>query len=531
MKARTTHAVLLSLIVIAGAAATDAHAQSNTDRLQEMHGVMLPRIDSNVDDISDDTSEIKGIVEAVQAAMTGLGNQMSEVLSSVTNMSASVDTVTTEVSAMSSKISSFETVLNSIPSLDARMAGIEVTLGEMETTLSQLSSSMSGLEGAETDGSADTIADLITRIDQMSADISTFDERLADVESSLVSIQDSVDLVADLVITSETGTASSSGGDGSIRAGTAEQTVTTFDYKRTGDSGEKDSLTFYTLDMSFACGKDVAIDSVEMDIAFDHEGPDADEYLFWDADIQRPHDAVNFVMADGRELYHNQFEFTENMYTEVKQNRLDFGHKSVKSDQRLLFATQLYDAAFDPDGVWLDGNPTDETTLFIGNSTRGTEVDLYTVRVNWISSDGNPGCTITFGDRPDGILGVTTQKTLTYDADVEETGKIRKDFVNMVHCSDATEIIGMSTDTFEDERWDDSLNKFAKMYLTVQDGDEEPDTELTFDNNGVVELVPGNSYPAFDGNLEIRGKVPGAENLIVEIDYLTTPSGQCTITR
>ena len=37
MKATTIHALLLSLVVMAGVAATDAYAQSNTERLQDIH--------------------------------------------------------------------------------------------------------------------------------------------------------------------------------------------------------------------------------------------------------------------------------------------------------------------------------------------------------------------------------------------------------------------------------------------------------------------------------------------------------------
>ena len=526
MKATTTHALLLSLIVMAGVAATDAYAQSNTERITEMHGTLLPDIEDSIEDVSEDTSAIQGIVEAIQAAITGLGEQMSEVAASVSEMTTSVNTVTTEVSEINSKISSFESTLDNIPVLNMRIGAMERTLASIDartTTINEALTTMNTTLG--TLGTSDAAAAPVapSTDPDLSVEISQLSARLLAMSDRLDRIQVTLDQVADQ--TSDTTTPS----DGRIRSGITKTTIDTYEYKRHGDATTADDKTYYELDMVFSCNKDVAIDNVELDIAF---GATA-EYLSHGSTVATRD--INFIMVDGRELYHNKFQFstTPTDLTTLNLDQLEFKNKQVDADDNLLFRTQLYDARFVPAGTLASDQTDLANNLLIkdSNSTDTGHIDLYTVSVNWISSDGNPGCSIRVGEGGAETTGLSSKLPLVYEASVEarDDGRTLRDFSDTIVCTDIAEITSVTTDTKVDERWGENLNSYATLRMTIlNDGDTDVDATYRMLHTGLTVLIDGED-PQFDGRLKIDGRVPVAESLLVTINYESTANGVCTI--
>lgn len=522
MKATTTHALLLSLVVMAGVAATDAYAQSNTERITEMHGTMLPDIEDSVEDISEDTSAIQGIVEAIQAAITGLGEQMSEVAASVSEMTTSVNTVTTEVSEINSKISSFESTLDNIPVLNMRIGAMERTLASIDartTTINEALTTMNTTLG-ELGTSNATAPPVAPSTDpDLSVEISQLSARLLAMSDRLDRIQVTLDQVADQ--TSGTDTPS----DGRIRSGTSTAEINTYDYKSDGEKHTVDSKDYYELDMTFSCNKDVAIDSVELEIAF----ADDDEYLSHSSVTFADRD-INFIMVDGRELFHNKFQYSSDttMFTVINLDKLEFKNKRVDTDDNLLFRTQVYDARFTAAGAH-STTATDAPLIGNSNRTDGQHTELYTVSVNWISSEGNPGCSIRVGEGGAETTGLTSKLPLVYEASVEarDDGRTLRDFSDTIVCSDIAEITSVTTDTKVDERWDASLNNYATMRMTIlNDGDTDVDATYRMLDTGLTVLIDGED-PQFDGRLMIDGRVPTAESLLVTINYESTANGEC----
>ena len=497
MKATTIHALLLSLVVMAGVAATDAYAQTNTERLQDIH---------------EDTSIIKGIVDSIQSTLSTFAEQIDGLVASMTS-------VETSVTDMSSKISGFETTI------DTRLTG-------METTLSEISSSLAAGSGDDGDSTLTTAAlnDLINGISRINA-------RLGDIENRMTVLEIELTGVATQVSTPTPTTTTPARGN--LVENTIQKDITVYNYEQSGKMrSDRNSFNYYDLDLTFSCNNDVFVDNVRM-IQRISPADNVDEYLNRGAvytgtgNAETEPDGINYVQVEGRNLYHNWFLVSGDDHIEYNPSLQDFDNMALRSNQALSFETRVYDGNFTDAGEYV----TTGGTNLIEHAPKPTPRDdddtnepreLYTLEVTYRTYYLNTSCSLNFGTAGSSVFNVDTASTLTFGTTIEDSTSILKDFEDVIDCGgNPVEITGVTTATVDE--WNDSISSFAKMYMTVEDGvdDDNPDATFTFDSAGRAELSEGD-YPAFgNSDLKVHGTLPAAEGLLVSIEYLSVSANVC----
>ena len=500
MKATTIHALLLSLVVMAGVAATDAYAQTNTERLQDIH---------------EDVPVIKGIVEAIQSALATFGEQIDGLVASMTS-------VETSVTDMSSKISGFETTI------DTRLTG-------METTLSEISSSLASGSGVDGDSTLTTAAlnDLINGISRINA-------RLGDIENRMTVLEIELTGVATQVSTPTPTTTTPARGN--LVENTIQKDITVYNYEQSGKMrSDRNSFNYYDLDLTFSCNNDVFVDNVRMIQRLAEDG--SEQYLKRNADYTNnaevEPDGINYVQVEGRNLYHNWFLVSGDDHIEYNPSLQDFDNMALRSNQALSFETRVYDGNFTTDAGMYDPPPvaatgTERLIEYAPKPTPRDDDDtnepreLYTLEVTYRTYYLNTSCSLNFGTAGSSVFNVDTSSTLTFGTTIEDSTSILKDFEDVIDCGgNPVEITGVTTATVDE--WNDSISSFAKMYMTVEDGvdDDNPDATFTFDSAGRAELSEGD-YPAFgNSDLKVHGTLPAAEGLLVSIEYLSVSANVC----
>ncbi len=504
MKATTIHALLLSLVVMAGVAATDAYAQSNTERLQDIH---------------EDSSIIKGIVEAIQSALTTLGEQIDGLVESMTS-------VETSVNDMSSKISGFETTI------DTRLTGVEMRLSE-------ISSEVSGLS-VVSNGTGDSTLTTVALNDLING-ISRINDRLSGIERDVDFLQAQVASVADQVSAPAPTPTPITPQRGSLVESTIQKDVTAYNYKQSGQKkSDRNSYNYYDLDLTFSCNNDVFIDNVKMIQRLAEDG--SEQYLKLNAvhagtgASETEPNGINYVQVEGRNLYHNWFLVSGDDHIEYNPSSQDFDNMALRSNQALSFETRVYDGNFTTAGVYNTATLTVNDTLMIADAPKPERIDrvltdssieLYTLEVTYRTYFLNTSCSLNFGKGSSSGFNVDTVSTLNFGANVEESTSILKKFDNTIDCSgNPVEITSLTTGISED--WNDSISSFAKLYLTVEDGvdDDQPDATFEFDSDGTATLSDGD-YPSFsNADLKVHGTLPG-DGLLISLEYLSVSANVC----
>lgn len=502
MKATTIHALLLSLVVMAGVAATDAYAQTNTERLQDIH---------------EDVPVIKGIVEAIQSALATFGEQIDGLVASMTS-------VETSVTDMNSKISGFETTI------DTRLTG-------METTLSEISSSLAAGSGDGGDSTLTTAAlnDLINGISRINARLGEIENRMLNLEVELIGVATQVSTPTPTTTTPARG---------NLAESTVQKDVTAYNYQKSGQKkSDRNSFNYYDLDLTFSCNNDVFIDNVRM-IQRISPADNVDEYLnraavYTDGSEIAPdgptNESINYVQVEGRDLYHNWFLVSGSDHIEYNPASQDFDNMALRSNQALSFETRVYDGNFTTAGEYDPGGAAG-TLRLIEHAPKPTPRDnaiaepkeLYTLEVTYRTYYLNTSCSLNFGKAGSSGLNVDTASTLIFGTTIQETSSILKDFDDTIDCGgNPVEITGVTTSIVDE--WNDSISSFAKMYLTVEDGvdDDNPDATFTFDSQGRAELSEGD-YPVFgNSDLKVHGTLPAAEGLLISLEYLSVSANVC----
>ncbi len=503
MKATTIHALLLSLVVMAGVAATDAYAQSNTERLQDIH---------------EDSSIIKGIVEAIQSALTALGEQIDGLVESMTS-------VETSVNDMSSKISGFETTI------DTRLTGVEMKLSEISSEVSGLSV----VSNSTGDSTLTTVAlnDLINGISRINERLSGIEQDVDFLQVQVASVAEQVSAPAPAPPTPATPQR------GNLAENTIQKDITAYNYKQSGQKkSDRNISNYYDLDLTFSCNNDVFIDNVRM-IQRISPAADEDEYLNRAAvygptvaDEKEPN-GINYVQVSGRDLYHNWFLVSGDDHIEYNPSSQDFNNMALRSNQVLSFETRVYDGNFSAAGK-LDPDEATGGALLIAEAPRPTPkddtmdepIELYTLEVTYRTYYLNTSCSLNFGKAGSSGFNVDTASTLSFGANITEN-KILNDFRNIIDCGgNPVEITGLTTGISED--WSESITSFAKLYLTVEDGvdDDQPDATFTFDSDGTATLSDGD-YPSFgNADLKVHGELPG-DSLLISMEYLSVSANVC----
>ena len=527
MKSKTTTAVLLSLLAVAGLAVNDAYAQSNTERLVSIDE-NAESIKGTVEGIAEDTDALSTMVSAIQDTLSGMADTLTGIMNAITGVQTSVDSVAMDVTQVNSKIDGIETTLASLSGLDARLASID-----------------DRINGLANDGMNDQILQVLT------STVTNTNDRLEQVINKLDAIElalASVDIkVGDI---SKTPAAPRPGNI--LLSGESELNVNSYHYNQYGDPTTDRGANFYELEMTFACNNDVFIETVELFLDpipsspaeyLSRYGADPTSTTEWDAVLN------NYVKVDGRDLYNNKLPVGGGNYAEFHRTA-DFNNQQLRAGDRLEFESILYDGEFitatgihqtqpsngngaiggDPPTALTDA-ANNEYLIYNSNKTKrgesGNNNALYEINIDWFSYTSGTTCSLSFGTGSAVGPGLTKSDTLSYGVatDPAKDEDTIKPYSDTIDCGgDPVEITDITAGTGDDWR----LASFADLLITI--GQNEHDLEFDaeaeepeFEN--IDEVLP---LHVGGEDITISGKI-AVKNLLLTLHYNTVAGAECVV--
>lgn len=531
METKTTYVLLLSCVMAAGVAAYDAHAQTNSERLES---------------IDDTTSALEGTVAAIQAAIASLGAQISNVLDGIADLQMSVDGIDDKVAGVETSISSMSDTVDSsassINSLADTVSGLETRISGLEGAL------MNGGTGGATDLSSieEALAGMLIANSQVRNDIAELNNRLVTIQAELGTVSEEVK--------------QPDAGPAVFVESTTDRLVTAIDYLRSGDDTTVNQETYYDLVMTFTCDNDVYLKTAKITPAFKYNDATAannQEYLSR-ADNRAETGATtilqNTITTEGRTLYDNKFNPSggnapTSTFVYINPGE-SFNNRLLKTTDKLEIKSRVYDGNFTRTaGANLVNTETDRgnlydsaitlpdphagaTHMFIKDATRdttkGQNVDLYTLAVDWVATQSTTNCSISFGSTGT-TPGLTKSGTFNYGVNLDDASTTLRTFMDYFSCGgEPLEITEVTTGT--GTPWNESLNKFASLEMTVS-GKDTPSITYKLNMDGTLGEDDGQLPSSSGDSIKIDGRVPSAQGLIVELKYKTVSGATCGVSQ
>ena len=528
MKSKTTTAVLLSLLAVAGLAVNDAYAQTNTDRIISIDE-NAESIKDTVEGIADDTDALSTMVSAIQDTLSGMVDTLTSIMNAVTGVQTSVDSVAMDVTQMNSKIIGIETTLMGLSGLDDRLASIDSRINNLAS--SGMNDQILQVLTSTVTNTNDRLEQVINKLDAIQAGLESANIRIAEIESTPTTPRPGNILLS----------------------GESELNVNSYHYNQYADPTTDRGANFYELEMSFACNNDVFVESVELFLDPTRDTPY--EYLKrytsppglgnteWNNVLN------NYVKVDGRDLYNNKLPTGGGNYAEFRQTA-DFDNQRLRAGDSLQFESLLYEGEFvKATGIHqtqpgtgnggLGGDPlpalsdaaNNEYLIHNSNKTKrgesGNNNALYEINVEWFSYISGTTCSISFGGASAVGPGLTKSDTLSYgvSTDPANAEDVIKRYSDTIDCGgNPVEITDITAGTGADWR----LASFSDVFITVGSNEYElkfdADTEEPeFEN--IDEVLP---LHVGGEDITISGKI-AVENLLLTLHYNTVSDAECTV--
>lgn len=579
MEFKTTYALLLSLVVMAGAVTTDAFAQSNTERLESIDDTtdaiesMVTALKTAVDSLATSIASISEMLTSMDAKIDGIGTNVGSVSTAVSDLSTKTSGIETSVSGMDMKLTDVQGKVDSISSAIT-------SFSDIQTSIMLLTAKVDTLENSLTDDNiASNVAANTDAINTLSAQVIANDASIRDalntIQSSLGNIEAKLGVVSEKVETRQTTTTTTA--DGTFIDTDTDKEVTTYDFARLGKKTTDSGFDYYDLNLSFTCTEDVRLRSAEVVKASDdneyltrgaiYVEPAADgvENRPYGGTNTKPNLGINYVKVEGTNLYNNWYAVSPINYEE-SNSKESFANRLLRAGDSLPFEARLYDGMFtkhNGTGEWdgTTGSPaivstdngkivmtskiayrvttalTDATTVHDGHlmqliqKDRDTAKKIYTVQVDWVSIKSGTQCSLNFGTGGSAV-GFTNSITEIFTVNIEDPDATLKKFDTNLDCGGhPVQITEVKATPVGD--WSDDFATLANLYLTIQDGinDDTPDVHYRYVENGEV-TAQGDSddLPPSYGNAELRlhGDIPPQiSNLVISLKIDTLPDVNC----
>lgn len=469
----TTYKTLLLAVMVAGAAtiASEAHAQTNTQRIES--------IQESTDSILDIVTPISSALASIQSSIDALAASLSD----ISDLSDDLSTVTESSARVESAISGYGPTLNSIVSAVQLNAA---TLSDLSSIMAGMSTDIASIRASLVDGDDSGLAqsiDVLTSTVNRN-EINTSD-RLDAIEEAISRLEAKLD--------STPSTVSPAG----LTRDSVTYEVTTYTYKSQGEKRTIGGTDVYELELTFSCDGPVSIDEVSTDIT---------SSVRWIITNPLPTRTTpeNYLEVERQELYHSRFETSPGLY-QVYNRAFDFGLEQLSVGQTLDF----------------DSQQTESGTV-ISDSTRAAYQRGYTITVDYL---GDRSTTCSFGGTGNIGTGALPKSGSLLVAPAVEGPSSIKTFSADITCDDdpveITEITAQVVDG-----WSTGLAGFSKFRLTHLDSNQVVD--IGFANDGT--LMPY-SYPISFHSEDIRvsGTIASSEDvtLLIEVRYNTVAGGSC----
>ena len=463
----TTYKALLLAVMVAGAAtiASEAHAQTNTERLVS--------INENTDSILDIVTAISTALGSIQDSIDTLTSSLSSDLSTVTESSARVE----------SAISGFGPTLNSI------VSGVQLnaaTLNDLSNIMAGMSTDIASIQASLVD---DGDGGLAQSIDVLTSTVNrneiTTSDRLDAIEAAINRLEAALDSTP------------SSVSPAGLTRGSETYEVTTYTYKSQGEKRTISGTDVYELDLTFSCNGPVSIDEVSTDIS---------NSVTWIITNSIPTRATpeNYLEVERQELYNSRFETSPGLY-QVYNRAVDFGLEQLSVGQELNFESRQT-----------------ESGTRINDATRTAYHTGYTITVDYL---GDRSTTCSFGGVGSPSTGsLPRSSSLLLAPDVGGPSTIQTFSVDVTCDDDPVEITRMTATVVDG--WSPSLAIFSEFELTHLGSDRVVD--IGFANDGTLESY-NYPIAFHSEDIRISGTIASSDDvtLLVEIDYNTVADGSC----
>lgn len=551
MKVKTFHALLLSVVMIAGAMTiNDAFAQTNTERLSTV-----------VDTTSDTNSRVVQLTEIWNnfgSQFTPITDALNMVAAEITTISGEISDLSDDVMATSAKVDTLEDKLDDYATTRASdSAELQAQIESLSEALPDIQNKISTLAGDA------SVGDLADKVDSIATQLNEFSGTLATIQNEVESIQGELGLVKETAQT-VVGMAPDQ-----LTNHELEQEVKLAWYAHRLDKPDADNK--YETEYHFTCESDVFIGTVSSDIGEGGEeaadtnalGTNGITFKYTistegetfndltDATVDNPvyrnfpdgtteSDAT--LSVGGNVLFDSMFTGTGSPTPAIVYNsEYDFELMELKAGKLLTFKSATKAAGTDTvtNALYRYANTTLNTANATGIATGGTalanlgvdsnignatkaqlgDATVYTVTVNYYSEVADPKCKITPAD----VAPLdNVDQILFISPDISSTGVLAK-YNAEVDCDlNAVRI----TDVTADLTGAAGFNNFVTMELKVGD---DTKAEFTFANNTSM-LTEKYSYPIeFEAaNLKIEGDTTTGSGLVIQFTYDTVDGGECT---
>ncbi len=466
----TTYKALLLAVMVAGAAtiASEAHAQSNTERLVS---------------INENTDSILDIVTTISSALASIQSSLDTLATSLSDLSGDLSTVTESSARVESAISGFGPTLNTIASgvqtNAATLSDLSNIMAGMSTDIASIQASL-GEDGDS--GLAESIDVLTSTVNRNEIRIS---DRLDAIEAAISSLE------------AKQGSTSSSVSTAGLTRDSVTHEVTTYTYKSQGEQRTISGKNVYELDLTFSCDGPVSIDEVSTNIS---------NSVLWIITNSAPSASTseNYLEVERQYLYNSRFETSPGQY-QVYNRAVDFGLEQLSVGETLDFESRQT-----------------ERSEEISTATRTAYQRGYTITVEYL---GDRSTTCSFGGTGNtGTGSLPESGSLLVAPSVGGPSTIKSFSVDITCDDDPVEITGMTAQVASG--WSSGLAGFSTFKLTHLDSNKE--VNIGFADDGTLKSY---DYPiAFHSeDIRISGNIASSDDvtLLIELDYNTVADGSC----
>ena len=461
-----TYNALLLAVMVAGAAtiASEAHAQSNTER--------LVNINENTDSILGFVTGISDTLASIQESVDALAADLSGDLSTVTESSARVE----------SAISGFGPTLNSI------VSGVQLnaaTLSDLSNIMAGMSTDITRIQASLVEGGDGGLAqsiDLLTST--VNRNEITTSDRLDAIEAAISRLEAKLDSPASV---SPTG----------LSRDSVTYDVTTYTYKSQGDKRTISGTDVYELELTFSCNGPVSIDEVSTDLT---------NTVRWIIPNISPLQFTpeNYLEVERQELYNSRFETSPGLY-QVYNRPVDFGLEQLSAGQTLDFESRQNDIGKD-----------------IMYSSRTGYERGYTITVDYL---GDRSTTCSFGGTDSlGTGSLPKSSKLLVAPSVGGPSTIQTFSADITCDDDPVEITGISAQVVDG--WSPSLSIFSEFELTHLGSNKVVDIGFASDGTLMPYDYPI-AFHSEDIRVSGTIASSDDVTLLIEVNYNTVAGGSC----
>ena len=544
MKLKTFHALLLSIVMVAGVMTiNDAFAQTNTERLVT---------------VADTTADTNSRVVQLTEIWNNFGNQFTPITEAlnlvaeeITAISDEISTLSGDVMAASAKVDSLENKLDSYA--ETRASDSEAMMGQ----INDLADALPDIQEKISTLAGDTsVSDLAAKVDNIATQLDNFSDALRSIQNEVQGLQSEVGTISSTT-TTETGPAPTD-----LNEGMLEEDVLVKWYSPT----EEELPDGYTpvefeADFYFTCESDVFINTVNN--ATNISQMSVDYYNTNTRDNVEQTNIVNHVfqspsptapdtnlLVNSKTIIDTKFTRTEIDTEGLFIKEQPFNLLELKAGEAMTFKSTTKPFAPGDDRIdilYAYANTTMNTEVAAhiigaadaavhdlaasrdndvnannrGYSTKAQlgDVVLYSVEVNYYSEASDAKCKISPVSVAPldniGQVALVSPKAKDKDAILSTYDAMLDCDLNKVSITDISATLSGAN----------NFNNFVNIKLVIDDDEEL--AEFTFENNTLA--VDPESLPIeFEGqNLIIKGDVIASANLLIAFTYDTIEDAEC----